>query len=180
MTQKCRISDQTVRRWLSILEASYIIFLLHPYEKTLGKRLVKSSKLFFYDPGLACYLLEISEKELLTSPKRGGIFESLIISEIIKQFYTKGLEPSIYFWQDKEKHEIDCIVRRGSQLMAIEIKAGRTPNPSFFSGLAYWQSLQTTAKPKNYVVYAGDRKRISGYKDLISWQSLQNILGFIR
>ncbi len=176
----CRISDQTVKRWLSILEASYIIYLLSPYEKTLGKCLVKNPKLYFYDSGLICYLLKLKENEIFMSSKRGNIFESFIISEIIKDFYNKGEDPSVYFWQDKYKHEIDCIIKHGTRVIAVEIKAGRTPNTSFFSSLAYWRKLNEKNKSECYVVYAGNKDKISGYKELISWQSLKSIMKFLK
>lgn len=139
--RECRISDQTVSRWLSILEASYIIFLLHPYEKTLSKRLVKTAKLHFYDPGLACYLLKLKQSDLATSPKRGNIFESFVISELLKEFYNHGHEPSVYFWQDQANHEVDCIVDLGKRVIALEIKASRTINKSFFDGLLHWEKV---------------------------------------
>jgi len=97
-SRECRISDQTVKRWMTILQASYIIFLLQPYEKTLSKRMVKTAKLFFYDPGIACHLLKIHDAQtLVSSPKRGNIFESFVIAEVIKHAYNYGKEPSTYF-----------------------------------------------------------------------------------
>lgn len=175
--RECRISDQTVRRWLSILEASYIIFLLRPFEKTLSKRLVKSPKLYFYDPGLTCYLLKIQQADLLTHAKRGNIFESFVISEIMKYFYNHGQEPSVYFWHDHLKHEVDCIIDYGSRIIALEIKAGRTVNASFFSGLSHLKSVippQTQAS--SFVIYGGNKRQVTGYKDVLSWQSLAKIL----
>ncbi|MFH1832168.1 MAG: ATP-binding protein [bacterium] len=180
--RECRVSDNTIKRWISILEASYIVFLLRPYEKSFGKRFVKSPKLYFYDTGLICYLLKITKAELFTHQKRGNIFESLIISEIVKHFYNKGEEPTIYFWQDKDKHEVDCIIQYGTRVIAIEMKAGRTANSSFFSGLTYWKDEVRTANidnRENYVVYAGPKNRITGYKDLISWQSVKQIMSFL-
>ena len=171
--RECRISDQTVSRWLSILEASYIIFLLHPYEKTLSKRLVKTAKLHFYDPGLACYLLKLKQSDLATSPKRGNIFESFVISELIKEFYNHGHEPSVYFWQDQANHEVDCIVDLGKRVIALEIKASRTINRSFFDGLSHWEKVmaQNVAR-ETYIIYGANKKQISGYKNVASWQSI--------
>lgn len=180
LARDCRISDNTVKRWLSILESSYIIYLLRPYEKSFGKRLIKRAKIYFYDPGIVCYLLKIKEEELLSYPKRGSIFESLIIIDIIKGFYNKGKEPSIYFWQDSNKHEIDCLIKYSKHLIAIEIKSSRTINPNFFSGLTYWKNLNSgNEKSECYVVYADVPERITGYKEVVSWQSVNEILSFL-
>jgi predicted AAA+ superfamily ATPase len=171
--RECRISDQTVRRWLSILEASYVIFLLGPYEKTLSKRLIKSAKLYFYDPGLVCYLLKLNQMDLTTDARRGSIFESFVITEIIKEFYNNGREPSVYFWQDKAKHEVDCIVDLGKRVIAIEVKSGRTVNTSFFTGLSRWKEVAPQNNTtETYVVYGGNKKQVTGYKNVVSWQSI--------
>ena len=177
--RECRISDQTVKRWLSILEASYIIFQLQPYEKTFGKRLVKSPKIYFYDSGLLCYLLKLKEDELFTHSKKGNLFESFVIAEIIKNFYNRGEDPNVYFWRDRSDHEVDCIMTYGSKKIAVEIKASQTPNTRFFSGLSFWNNLPQNTKNKSYVVYTGEEKRISGYKNLVSWQNIENIMKFL-
>jgi predicted AAA+ superfamily ATPase len=179
--KECRISDQTARRWLTILEASYIIFQLQPYEKTISKQFIKTPKLFFYDTGLLCYLLQLEKKDLSLLSKKGNIFESFVISEIVKYFYNHGHEPTIYFWQDKYKHEVDCIIRYGSHLIATEIKSSRTPSPHFFDNLANWKNSLTPQenKPEGYVIYADTKDRITGYENLISWQSIGTILGFL-
>lgn len=179
--RECRISDQTAKRWLSILETSYIIFQLQPYEKTIGKQFVKTPKLFFYDPGLVCYLLRLRKNELITHVKRGNIFESFIISEVVKHFYNRGYEPTIFFWQDKNKHEVDCIIKYGTHLIAMEIKSGRTPSPRYFDNLLYWEKHLDLKenKPETYVVYADDKERVTGYKNLLSWQSLGEIMRFL-
>lgn len=179
--RECRISDQTAKRWLSILEESYIIFQLQPYEKTLSKQYIKTPKLFFYDSGLVCYLLRLRKTELINSSKRGNVFESFIISEIVKHFYNRGHEPTIYFWQDKDKHEVDCIIKYGSRLIAIEIKSGRTPTPRYFDNLLYWKKHLDAKEstPEFYVIYADNEERVTGYKDLLSWQSIGTIMGFL-
>lgn len=96
LANECNISDHTAKRWISILQASYIVFLLPPYHNNFGKRLVKSPKIFFYDTGLVCNLLKIKEEELALYPHKGNIFESLIISEILKWHYNNGHIPNIY------------------------------------------------------------------------------------
>lgn len=176
-SRECRISDQTVRRWLTILQASYIIFLLPPYEKTLTKRLVKSPKLYFYDTGLVCSLLGIDQEMLGTHQKRGNIFESFVISEIAKNFYNQGFEPPIYFWQDRGKHEVDCVIDYKNTLTALEIKASRTVNTSFFAGLSEWEkSLKDSKSINSFVIYGGSADFVTGYKNVVSWQLLASIL----
>lgn len=175
--RECRISDQTVRRWLSILEASYIIFLLHPYEKTLSKRMVKSAKLHFYDPGLACYLLKLEQGDLITHSKRGNLFESFVISEIIKQFCNTGKNPAVHFWQDQADHEVDCVIDMGKRVIALEIKAGRTVNTNFFSGLTYLKEvIAKDVATESYVIYGANKTQISGYKNVVSWQSISSVI----
>jgi len=172
----CGISDATVKRWLTILEASYIIFQLRPYHDKLGKRLIKSPKLYFYDTGLASFLLKIKDPiELATHPNRGNLFESFIISDIIKWFYNHGKLPSVYFWQNQTGHEVDCIIDQGLRKIPIEIKAGRTVKSNFFQGLEYWNQLTDNESHNGYVIYGGSSKQIRGYANLISWQSMQQL-----
>ncbi|MFA6527052.1 MAG: ATP-binding protein [Candidatus Babeliales bacterium] len=174
--RQCRISDQTVARWLSILEASYIIFRLHPFEKTLSKRFVKTAKLYFYDPGLACYLLKMNQDDLVTSPRRGNIFESFIISEIVKQAYNHGHQPAVYFFQDQADNEVDCIIDLGNKMIALEIKASRTINTRFFDGLTYLKkSMPNDVVINDYVIYGANKKQISGYKNVVSWQAIADV-----
>ncbi|MFH1831886.1 MAG: ATP-binding protein [bacterium] len=175
--RECRISDQTVRRWLSILEASYVVFLLQPYEKTLSKRLIKTAKLYFYDPGLVCHLLGLNQIDLATDAKRGNIFESFVISEIIKQFYNHGHKPSVYFWQDQEDHEVDCVIDLRNRAIALEIKASRTINTSFFSGLSHWKkALPQDITPESYIIYGANKEHISGRQNVVSWQSITDLI----
>jgi len=181
LAKLCRISDHTVKRWLTILEASYIVYLLRPYATSVGKRLIKSPKLYFYDPGIVCYLLNIQPDELITHPKRGTIFETLIIADIIKNFYNKGHEPTIHVWQDRDDHEVDCIVTHGRHVIAIEIKSGRTIDASFFAGLKYWKALSPdNAHAESYVVYAGSKDRVTGSREVISWELIDKIMEFLK
>lgn len=180
---ECGVSDATVKRWLTILEASYIIFLLRPYHANLGKRLIKAPKIYFYDTGLLCYLLAIKQEELAHHANRGNIFESFVISEIFKYYYNNGQDPRIYFWRDKTGHEVDCIVQDGMRRIAIEIKAGRTVNQRFFEGIEYWQELAEknqdpearSLSHEGFVVFAGASQQIRVRPNLISWQKLEDI-----
>ncbi|MCP5505800.1 MAG: ATP-binding protein [Chlamydiales bacterium] len=169
----CGISHNTVKAWINILEASFIAFQLPPHYKNFNKRLVKSSKLYFYDTGLLCHLLGIkSPTQLSTHYLRGGIFESFIISEIIKSHYNIGERPSLYFWRDKHGHEIDCLIEQGQNLIPIEIKSGKTINQDFFSNLNFFNELSGSSPDNSYLFYGGDdnQKRSSG--TVLSWKSL--------
>lgn len=171
----CGISDNTAKRWLSILEASYILFRLFPYFNNFGKRYIKRPKLFFYDPGLVCHLIQVKQHDLSLHPHRGNIFESFIISDINKQYYNSNERPSLYFWQDKSGHEVDCIVYQGvNKLLPIEIKASRTYSSRFIEGLQYWYQIAGESSTKGYVIYAGSAHQPIA-KPVVSWQNLGNI-----
>lgn len=174
LARDCGISDATAKRWLSILEASYIVYLLQPYHNNLGKRLIKTPKLYFYDTGLACWLLGIKEKEVSLHPLRGSLFEALIISEIIKWHLNHDEISDIYFWRDSHGHEVDCIIKRGDQLIPIEIKASYTASSHFFDTLNYWSELYK--QPEGYAIYAGASFDIRLYERLVSWQSIEQLM----
>lgn len=172
----CSIDVKTANSWLSILEMSYIIFFLQPYHKHFRKRITKSPKLYFYDTGLVCSLLGIqSSEELFSHYLRGGIFESFAISEIIKNKYNQDLDPNIYFWQDQHGNEVDCILKKSTKLIPIEIKSGRTINPSFFDGLKYWYELAGESSAHGYLIYAGNEDQDRSAAQVISWQNVDEI-----
>jgi len=154
---------------------------LQPHYNNLNKRLVKSPKLFFYDTGLACSLLGIeSETDLLSHYLRGGLFESMIISEFFKASYNADREPRLYFWRDKTGHEVDCIIEKRQTLYPVEIKAGMTINSNFFDGLSYWNDL-AKADPKNgFLVYAGDDNQTRSLGNVVSWRNVHDIFKTIK
>lgn len=172
----CGITHNTSRAWISILEASFIIFLLRPHHKNFKKRLVKMPKLYFYDAGLLCSLLGIeNKKQIFTHSLKGSIFESFVLSEMFKHRYNQGLSPSLYFWRDKTGHEIDCIIERPSRLIPVEIKAGKTVTQDYFKNLAYWNDLSGGSARDSYVIYGGEltQKRSSG--NLVSWKGINKV-----
>lgn len=172
---ECGISDVTAKKWLSLLEASYIVFLLYPYHRNFNKRVVKSPKLYFYDTGLASALLKISYELLLTHPIKGNLFECFAIAEIAKHYYNKGLQPPIYFWRDHTGNEIDCLIDQGIIQIPIEIKSSMTISTKFFDGLAFWHKLTGTDPSQGYVIYAGQetQKRTTG--TVVDWQSISTV-----
>ncbi len=150
------ISVPTVKRWLSLLQAGFLVTLLSPYHANFNKRLVKSPKLYFYDTGLLCYLLRIrSGEELVTHCARGFIFENFILSELYKNYYHQGKEPDVYFWRDSTGREVDVIIELGAEQIPVEIKSGQTIAGEMFAGLEFWRSLPGQESCRPVLVYGG-------------------------
>jgi len=173
----CGISFNTARSWLSILEASYTIFLLQPHFKNFNKRLTKSPKIYFHDTGLACSLLRISSPKILeTHPLRGNLFESFIIADLYKQYCNQGTRPPLYFWRDLNgRYEIDCIVDQGIDLFPIEIKSGLTISSDFFRGLDYWNELAQRNSENSIIVYGGNEDQSRRAGKIIGWKSAAHL-----
>ncbi|MGB3007593.1 MAG: ATP-binding protein [Chitinophagaceae bacterium] len=172
---KLGIDGKTVTRWLSVLEASYIIYLLPAYYENLDKRVVKKPKIYFYDTGLLCFLLGIKSEAGLTSHSMmGSIFENFIITECKKDYYNKGEEPELYFWQDTNQREIDLILDKKSVVQLFEIKSGKTPLAYFFKNLSSFKLLakEKGKKVKSHVVYGGNESFKREGHELFSWTYL--------
>ena len=157
LANDCGISHSTARRWISILQASFVVTLLRPHHKNFNKRLIKSPKLYFLDTGLLCRLLRIrSPKDLRIHGSRGAVFESWVISEIIKNYYNRGLEADIYFWRESSGHEIDLVIEENNHLIAVEVKSGETISSDFFKDLRYWRELANDSASPAALVYGGN------------------------
>jgi predicted AAA+ superfamily ATPase len=170
------INYKTVSSWISILEASYIVFLLQPHHKNFNKRVVKQPKLYFFDTGLLCALLDIQSPEQLDSHYlRGNIFESFIIAEYIKDRLHAGRRPNAYFWRNSTGHEIDLILEADFQLWAVEIKSGETLNEDFFKGLRYFKRISSTPEDHLYLVYGGDRNLARKHGQVVGWKSISKL-----
>lgn len=165
------VSPTTAKRWISILAASYIVFLLRPHSRNFNKRLIKTPKLYFYDTGLLCYLLNIrSVKNLYLHSQRGHIFETYIISELVKSSYNQGIEPPFYFWRDSQGHEVDLLIEDGETLYPIEIKSGQTVSGSMFEGLEYWQQLN--GGDDGMLIYGGNESYKRNGFHVRGWASI--------
>lgn len=176
LANDCGVSPNTIKSWISVLEASYIIFLLQPHHRNFNKRLVKMPKLYFIDTGLASSLLEIrSESQLSTHYLRGALFENFILSEFIKRRNNKGLRNNCYFWRDNKGTEIDCIIENGNSLTPVEIKSGNTYNPDFFKQLNYWNNLSDNSNKNSFVIYGGDLSREMKEGRLLSWKEVLKV-----
>jgi len=164
------ISHDTARRWLSILEASFVVFLLRPHHRNFNKRLVKSPKLYFVDTGLLCFLLRIrSAEELRTHSMRGAVFENFIVAELLKNYRNRGELPDLFFWRNHRGDEIDLLLDLGARLVPVEIKSGQTVTSSFFRGLNYWGGI-SAAREDSALVYAGDTSHRRGGTVVYSWR----------
>ncbi len=170
------VSVNTAKSWISVLEASFIIFLLQPHHRNFNKRLVKMPKLYFYDTGLASEFLGISSVEQIdTHFQYGALFENFIISELLKQRFHKGTRNNLYFWRDHKGSEIDVIIDHGDSLIPIEIKSSRTFSQSFFTNLKYWRKISGSEDKHNYVIYGGDGLTETKEGILLGWRELNQI-----
>ena len=169
----CGITHGTARSWLSVLEASFIVRLLRPHHRNFNKRLVKRPKLYFLDTGLLCYLLGIrSADELRLHAARGPVFETFVISEILKNFMNRAERPPVYFWRDMRGHELDVLIDFGSTLIPVEIKSGETVAGDFDKGLRFWRQLCERPDGPAALVYAGGRSFKRGGVAVYSWAAL--------
>lgn len=160
LSNELGISYHTVTHWLSILEASFVIFRLQPYFENFGKRIIKSPKIYFTDVGLAAYLLDINTVEQVSrDPLRGSLVENLVVSEFIKNRLNQGFEPSFYFYRDSNQHEIDLLFKEGNNLIPIEIKASQTFHPQFLKGLEYFKALAKDRCKQGILIYNGDKEQ---------------------
>jgi predicted AAA+ superfamily ATPase len=167
------VSHTTARRWISILEASYIIKLLQPHFNNFNKRMIKAPKIYFLDSGLLCYLLRIaSAKNLATHPLLGGIFETFIIGEIMKWYTHQGKEAPLYFWRDRSVNEIDLVIDRGERLYPVEIKASQTISAGLFKNLKTWLALKGNKQTSGALVYGGNDFQTRENIQIIPWYAV--------
>jgi hypothetical protein len=170
------VDHKTVRAWISVLEASFVIFLLPPFHRNYNKRVVKQPKLYFYDTGLACALLGLeSEAQLPTHYLRGSLVENFVIAEYRKMVEHAGRRPQMYFWRDNSGTEVDLIVERGTELAAVEIKSGATLNPDFTRSLRKFQEYSGISADQCHLVYGGEVEhegvpaRVWSWRHLVEW-----------
>lgn len=164
------IDSKTIKQWLSILEASFIIYKLNPYYENFGKRVIKSPKYYFIDTGLLCYILGIETKEQLErDPLVGNIFENLNVIEVLKSFLNHGKRDSLYFFRDSNGNEIDLIVEQKRKLIPIEFKSGATFQIEFNKHILNFQKLAKNAEP-GFIVYSGNLEQSNPSYTLINFK----------
>ncbi|MBQ7530127.1 MAG: ATP-binding protein [Paludibacteraceae bacterium] len=155
------ISIHTVNSWLSVLEASYITFTLSPYFRNMGKRIVKTPKLYFYDTGLVCYLLGLkSPDDVRNSFMRGALFENLVVAEMMKNRYNAGMSNvDLYFYRDKSQKEVDVVEELAYPNMQIfEIKSATAIKPDFFRNMNYFRKIYGHAVVSSKLIYDGSHE----------------------
>ncbi|MBI9017332.1 MAG: ATP-binding protein [Phycisphaerae bacterium] len=159
------VTSSTIKSWVSVLKASYILFELPPYFRNIRKRLVKSSKLYFTDVGLAAWLLGLqTAQQVQRDPLRGGLYENLMILEVVKKLLNQGQQPQLHFYRDSHGNEVDLLVTQGRKFSAIEIKSAKTFQPDFISGLKHFEAaISKTETVDKFVWYDGQEK--TTYKD---------------
>lgn len=172
----CGISHNTARAWISVLEASYVLFQLRPHHENFNKRLIKAPKLYFLDTGLLCWLLGIREVEqLATHPLRGAIFETFVVAELVKTLANRGERPALYHWRDSNGNEVDLIAEVGTKLMPIEIKSGQTLQPDFFTSIDRWRALAGARAVAPALVYGGTQPFERRGVRVLGWKAVEQV-----
>ena len=177
LANECGVAVSTAQTWISLLETSYILYLLKPDYNNYAKRLVKSPKLYFYDTGLACSLLDIQDpKQLSTHFLRGGLFENLVINEFTKKSYNAGRVPDCSFWRDSTGNEVDLLSIVNSKRSAWEIKSGATFSYRYFEGINKWAKLSEIPVEQLHVIYTGDVSMKTSNGDIVAWKDLTKMI----
>ena len=165
------LDTRTLKSWLSILEASYVLFFLQPYHKSFSKKIVKTPKLYFYDSGLLSYLLKLNLDSISISPFKGALFEGMIISDYIKEVNNTRKNISFYFWRNNIGIEIDLLIEKGTMLHAFEIKSSSTLHSSFFRNLKLFKKYAGSKLASAQVVYGGKETQMRSTTKALSWIS---------
>ncbi len=169
----CGISHTTARNWLTVLEASYLVYLLQPHHRNFGKRLVKMPKLYFLDSGLLCHLLRIdSPLTLATHALRGAIFESWVVAQTLMHRWNRGLPADIYFWRDNHGTEVDLLFEQGGSLHAVEIKSGATFSPDWLRGLDRWRQYAGADAGTPVLVHGGRDSYFADGVHVLAWNRI--------
>jgi len=170
------VNQGTIKEWLNLLKASYIVYELKPHYNNLKKRLVKSRKLYFYDVGLACYLLGITTVEhLMSHPLRGQLFENMIISEILKYRFNQAKDNNLYFFRDNSGNEVDLLLDYGQYLVAIEIKSSATFTKHHFKGLNFYQKLNAANIVAQALIYSGNKTMQYHNQLVVPYSDLESV-----
>ncbi|MBM3316643.1 MAG: DUF4143 domain-containing protein [Candidatus Eisenbacteria bacterium] len=177
LANDCGITHNTARSWLSVLEASYVVRTLHPHYRNFSKRLMKSPKLYFLDPGLAAWLLGIrSADQLVGHPMRGPLFESWVFAELVKARCNRGDPPNLYFWRDRSGLEVDFLADLGVTLVPIEAKSGTTFVSEWLQPLQRWTALAGDSAGQAFVLFGGaEGARWKGI-DAVPWRGIGKVL----
>ncbi len=177
MGNELGVSNHTIKQWLSVLEASFVIRVLPPYFQNFGKRVIKSPKLYFTDVGLASFLLDIEDvSQMARDPLRGQLFENLVVMELYKTRFNQGLSTPFYFYRDSNQKEIDLLYKVGADLLPIEIKSSQTFHKYFFDGLKYFNEISKSNLNQGFMIYSGDMEIKSTAYQLLNYQQAAEIV----
>lgn len=173
LTGDVGVDEKTIKSWIGILETTFVAFRLMPYHSNFGKRVIKTPKLYFYDTGLACYLLGVrSPGDVRSHYLRGGLFENLVIVDLIKYSHAHEGERPFYFWRDSNGHEIDVLTERSGAIHAFEIKSAETIKSAMMSGLKFFKTAASDRIASSSLVYAGNQRQKRTSVDVIPWFDL--------
>ncbi|MCF7673775.1 MAG: ATP-binding protein [Akkermansiaceae bacterium] len=172
------ITRVTAESWLSVLQASHLVFLVRPWFSNLNKRLIKTPKLYFCDPGLAAWLLGVrAAAHLSAHPQRGALFENWVMTELLKAQTNLGLKPSLHFLRDKEGHEIDALIETAPDtFQAVEIKSGETIASDFFTGLDYWRAKLSRQTITPWLIHGGIARQDRAKATVLPWNDFTPLL----
>lgn len=176
LANDCGITHSTAKAWISVLETSYIVHLLQPHHKNFNKRLIKSPKLYFYDVGLVTRLLSIDNAgQLGTHAMRGALFETWVVSELLKYRFNQGRRSNLYFWRDKTGNEIDVLLDQGNTLFPIEIKSGQTVTKDYFKNLVRYMAYAGDEATYSALIYAGTKGQEREKTNVIGWKDIKKL-----
>ncbi len=167
------VTHNTARAWISTLEASFVVFLLQPHHASFNKRLVKTPKLYFYDTGLASWLVGIQTPEQLDAhPLRGALFETWVVSELLKMRANRALPSNLFFWRDREGHEVDVVAEVGASLVPVEVKSAATLSRDAWKGLDHFLRLAGATAVAPFLVYGGSEHHAVREIQVLPWTDL--------
>ena len=173
LANDCDISSVTAKQWLSVLEATYVVKIIHPYFNNFGKRLVKTPKLYFIDTGLMAWLLGIKEvNQLDIHPSRGQLFENWVVTELLKETFNQGHPIDLYFWRDHSGFEMDIIRDTALGLQAIEVKSGSTFQMDWCKNVVHWKKIQQTETLVPQIIFGGEGNDLRYQCQAIGWKDL--------
>jgi len=174
------VSSMTIHSWLSALEATFIICMVQPWSANISKRMVKTPKLYFYDVGLASYLLGIENvTHVATHPLRGALFENMVIIELLKKRFNAGLDSNLYFYRDNHGNEVDILQESGYRLNLFEIKSAQTFTSHFLKGLDYLRKLIPDRISNSNLVYAGEQEMTLNGHNICNYRNINAIDGIV-
>ncbi len=166
---------RTVKSWLSVLSAGYIIFLLQPHHQNFSKKLIKTPKLYFYDPGLVCYLLHLRKEDLAISPYKGALFESMIVSECLKCNKNRRQGLDFYFWKNNKGVEVDLLFQKAQKFTSVEIKSGKTLHNKYFNNLKLYQKYAGARHGQSFLIHGGEEEQKRSFSLALPWKKTYKI-----